>query len=119
MKKLSWMLAPAMVWAAVALSPQASAIPGLPTCPGNGNDSVAGGADGGWCDFYYMPDPVYGMTHVTCRWADFTMMIDIGGHTECRRVDAKGNLLPDSPPWEYFANWGANEGSNTPGAPPQ
>lgn len=92
----------------------AQALPG-PTCPGNGNESVAIGADGGWCNYLYLPDG----SHVSCRWADFMFLIgDIGGHTECRRVDAHNNLLPGSPPWMLFPDWGANEGSGGRGNTP-
>jgi hypothetical protein len=99
-----------------AMAPHARALPSIPNCPGNGNDSVAIGADGGWCNFMYMPDG----THVSCRWADFSFLIgDIGGHSECRRVDQNGNLLPGSPPWGLMKDWGGNEGSGGAGTPPQ
>lgn len=112
MKALTALLCVAILMV-VAATP-AEAMPG-PTCPGNGNDSVAIGADGGWCNFMYMPDG----SHVSCRWADFAFLIgEIGGHTECRRVDANGDLLPGSPPWNLMPNWGADEGSNGPLPPP-
>lgn len=77
-----------------------------PTCPGNGNDTVVIGADGGWCDYLFMPDG----THVSCRWADWSFLLgDLAGHTECRRVGADGQLLPGSPPWGIFPTWGDNE----------
>lgn len=104
------------VFVAAAFAAPANSLPGLPTCPGNGNDTVAIGADGGWCDFMYMP-PQPG-THVSCRWADFSFLIgDIGGHTECRIVDAQGNLAPGSPPWGVFEHWGDSERNPPPVAP--
>lgn len=89
----------------------ARAMPSIPTCPGNGNDTVVIGADGGWCDFLFMPDG----SHVACRWADWSFLIgDIAGHSECRRVDTNEQLLPGSPPWETFEHWGDNERAPAP-----
>lgn len=105
------------VWlllASVAIAP-VQAVPGIPNCPGNGDDSVVIGADGGWCNFLYLPNG----SHVSCRWADFAFLIgDIGGHSECRRVDANGKLLPGSPPWNLMGDWGGNEGSQGQGNAP-
>ena len=97
---------------AIIFAPVANAVPGLPNCPGNGDDTVAVGADGGWCDFLYLPNG----THVSCRWADFSFPLigDIGGHQECRIVNADGSLAPGSPPWGQMKEWGTNEGSGTP-----
>ena len=95
----------ATVSVGIACAPAAAAMPG-PTCPGNGNDTVVIGADGGWCDYLFMPDG----THVSCRWADWSFLLgDLAGHTECRRVGADGQLLPGSPPWGIFPTWGDNE----------
>lgn len=105
-------LAAAVAMLAVPCAP-ANAFPG-PTCPGNGNLTVVIGAEGGWCDFYFMPDG----SHVSCRWADFSFLLgDIAGHTECRRVDAYEQLLPDSPPWIVFGQWGDNERAPAPPPP--
>ena len=99
----------------IAFASPAHAIPGMPNCPGNGNDSVALGADGGWCNYMYLPDG----THVSCRWADFSFLIgEIGGHQECRIVNADGSLAPGSPPWNLMGDWGVQEGSGGQEPPP-
>jgi hypothetical protein len=76
---------------AAATAPSANAVPG-PLCPGDGFDQNVLGADGGYCDFLYLPNG----THVHCEWGGFSlgMMFPISETNNCWRVNEDGSRVP-------------------------
>ena len=91
---MRYLLAAAMLVAALVAGPTAHAMPPGALCPGEGTDITVLGGEGGYCDFLFTPDGL----HVHCEWGGFVPgMITIVGVTNCWRVDKDGNKVPSGP----------------------
>ena len=94
-----WIVA-ATVTAVAALfccaAPPARAMPNMPFCPGDGQDTQVMGADKGYCDFMFMPDGSY----VHCEWGGFQFgnMMTVAEQDTCWRVNKNGTPAPKPAP---------------------